>query len=297
MATLGALVITRNEEVRIGACLDALAFCDERLVVDSFSTDRTLEIAAARADRVYCREFLHHADQKNWGLAQLETDWILIVDADEIVPAALAREVRDIVDRGAVDGRAEGSADAWWIHRRNHFFGREIRHCGWERDKVLRLLRRGRGQYLDTFLHEEIVLADGARVAHCRSRLDHHSYEDWESSFARLLSYSTRGALERQRRGRRARVRDLALRPAGRFLRQFVLQRGLADGAHGVALCAWSAAGVFLREAKLLLGETEVAGPDRNSGHVPRVRTVKGAEPNEPGSDASSPRAKSEERR
>ena len=272
--SLGALVITRNEEARLGSCLEALAFCDERVVVDSFSTDRTLEIARLHADHVFCREFLHHADQKNWGLAQLSTEWALIVDADEIVPEALAREVR-----AKIENRAE---DGWWIHRRNHFFGREIRHCGWQRDKVLRLLRRGRGRYVDTFLHEEIELTDPSRAGRCQERLLHSSYEDWESSFARLLDYSTRGAYERQRKGRVARVRDLALRPAARFLRQYLLQRGFLDGAHGVALCAWSASGVFLREAKLLLGDTQVPIVARNSAGELRVRGIKGREPQDP---------------
>lgn len=272
--TLGALVITRNEAGRLGGCLDALAFCDERVVVDSFSTDRTLEIAQERADHVYCREFVHHADQKNWGLGQLSTDWALIVDADEIVPESLARETREKIESSSVDG--------WWIHRRNHFFGREIRYCGWQRDKVLRLVRRGRGRYMETYLHEEIELVDPTRVGRCEERLLHHSYEDWDSSFARLLSYSTRGAHERRRRGRAARVRDLTLRPASRFARQYLLQRGFADGTHGLALCAWSAAGVFLREAKLLLGDTGIPDVERNSTGQPRVRGIKGRPPVEP---------------
>lgn len=287
--TLGALVITYNEETRLEACLRSLDFCDERVVVDSFSTDRTIEVACGHADHVYARDFVHHGEQKNWGIAQLDTEWVLIVDADEVVPVELAEEVRANI---ALD-----THDAWWIRRRNHFFGREIRHCGWQRDRVLRLVRRGCGTYADHFVHEEIVPVDPARVGTCERRLVHHSYEDWESAFTRLLTYSTRAAYERQRRGRRARVRDLALRPAGRFFRQYVWQRGFADGGHGVALCAWSAAGVFLREAKLLLGHTEVPGAVRNPAAPPRVRVVKGRTPVEPAPSRAPGRVGSEEMR
>ena len=278
-ATLGALVITRNEELSIDRCLRSLDFCDERIVVDSFSEDRTVEIARRRAEHVYRRQFLHHADQKNWGLAQCLTDWVLIVDADEVVPSALAREARERIE--------DSSRDGYWLRRSNTFFGREIRGAGWNRDRVLRLLRRGRGRYPERYLHEEIRLDRPERVGTCDHALVHHSYERWDSSFERLLAYSTRGAHERERRGRRAGAADLAFRPALRFLRQYVLQAGFRDGAHGVALCAWSAAGIFLREAKLMLGETEVPTVGGNSEGSLRVERVQGREPSATGTDGN----------
>ena len=112
---IGAIVITRNEASNIEACLASLDFCDSRMVVDSFSSDDTVERACPLADLVVRRDFLNHAEQKNWAIDQLATEWVFILDADERVPAGLAAEIRRCVDGGRHDG--------WWIRRSNWFFG------------------------------------------------------------------------------------------------------------------------------------------------------------------------------
>ena len=268
---IGAVVITHNEAQNIDDCLRSLEFCDERVVVDSFSSDDTVERACRRAEHVYRREFVHHADQKNWAADQLETEWVLVLDADERIPPELATEIRRCVD--------DGSHDGWWMLRRNFFFGRFIRGAGWQRDRVLRLYRRDRGRYDDLQVHEEVRLDAGATAGTCRERLLHFSYTDWDSTFARLLSYSAAGARERARRGRTGSVSAVLLKPPGRFLRQYVLMAGWRDGWHGLVLCQWAAIGVFLRELRLLTGDFGNEDVNRGPSGVPRVECVQGRFP------------------
>jgi glycosyltransferase involved in cell wall biosynthesis len=272
MNRITAIVITHDEASNIEECLRSLAFCDERLVVDSFSQDDTVRRALPLAERVVRREFRDHAEQKNWALEQLDTEWALIVDADERVSEELATELRELADAG--------EADAYWLHRVNSFFGRWIRGSGWGRDRVLRFLRPGAGAYPEARLHEEIALQRGTRVGHCHSPLRHYSYEAWPSTFERLLRYSGAGAAERQRRGRGFSIARVVLAPSGRWIRQYLLQAGFRDGIHGYALCTWSAIGVFLRELKGYLGEASYGDGSGRAPTAPsRVEVVKGPEP------------------
>ncbi len=270
MNGIGALVIARNEQEAIVDCLRSLAFCDERVLVDSFSTDATVERALPLADRVYRRTFVAYGEQKNWGLRQLTTPWALVVDADERVPQALAEELVRLAKACARHG--------YWIRRRNVFFGRVVHGAGWGRDRVLRFFLRERGAYDERAVHEEVCLRPGSRAGTCRGRLEHLSYADWDSTFERLLSYSTRGAADAAAAGRSARPWRLSLAPSARFLRQYVLQLGARDGVHGLVLCGLSGIGVFLRLAKLRLGEIEVraVGPQGSAQGALRVETVKG---------------------
>ncbi len=247
MTRISAVVITRNESQRIESCLAALAFCDERIVVDSYSEDDTVEIACGHADKVFRRQFISWGEQKNWAMSQVEGDWILLVDADEQVSSALAAEIR---------ARTEAAeADAFWIRRRNHFFGRVIQGAGWDRDRVLRLLRVGVGRYDERLVHEEIRLSTTQEAGELIEALDHFSYEDWPTTFERMLSYSSRGAAEARSKGRTAPGWKLAVASQARFIKQYGVQRAYRDGIHGFVLCGLSASQAFLKLAKLRLGE------------------------------------------
>lgn len=286
-AHLTGVVIAGNEAANIEDCLRSLSFCDERILVDSFSDDDTVERARPHAEHIYRRSFRSHADQKNWALDQVEGPWALLLDADERIPPELAAEIRELC--------AKGEHDAYWIHRRNRFFGRWIRGAGWQRDRVLRLLRRDAGRYPEQMVHEEILLQAGRSAGRCEHRMLHLSYQDWPSTFSRLLSYTTRGARDREMRGKKGRARRVVLSPSARFLRQYFLQAGWRDGFHGFVLCTWAAIGVFLRELKLAVGETGRGAPDPALGGPSRVECVEGRPPRgaddpEEGPERTSPR-------
>src|SRR6202047_2326239 len=146
---LSAIIIAKNEARNIGACLDSIAFCDERIVVDGDSDDGTPEIARARGARVARAAWHGFGAQKNFALSLASGDWVLSIDADERVSPALAHAIEDAV------GRRGG--DASEMPRRSSFLGREMRHSGWSPDYVLRLFRRGRGRFTDDLVHERIV--------------------------------------------------------------------------------------------------------------------------------------------
>ena len=135
---LSAVVITWNEEKNIERCLEALRFCDEIVVVDSMSTDRTVEIASRHTDKVSLREFTGFSDQKSAAVALASGDWVLAVDADEIVSTELAGEIRDVI--------RHPEFDAYRIPRLSYFLGKAIRRCGWYPDYQLRLVRREKAQ-------------------------------------------------------------------------------------------------------------------------------------------------------
>lgn len=242
MEPLSVLVPTLNEEANLAECLDGCEFADEIVVVDSGSDDGTEAIARAAGARFLIHPFESHARQKNWGLEQVTHSWVLILDADERVPPELREEIRTVL---ASEDRAPG----YWIRRRNTFLGREIRGCGWQHDRVLRLFDRRRGRYEERRVHEEVRVDGETRTL--THRLLHRSARELSDWIAKTDRYARLGAEEARRRGRRATWLDLALRPPARFLKQYVLQAGFRDGLEGLVLCAVSAFGVFLKYARL----------------------------------------------
>ena len=237
---ISLIVTTLNEEENLGRCLESARGVGEVIVVDSMSTDTTLRIAGEYGARVFTREFVSNADQKNWALEKATLEWILILDADEYLSARLREEIAEAIMSARVNG--------FWIYRRNEFLGKTIRHCGWDRDRVLRLFRRGRGRYPERAVHERLDLEGEA--GRLRERLEHIPYRDLEDYMDRLKSYSRKGALELRRNGRRW-FPGLVVRPCARFLRMYLLQLGFLDGRAGLMLCYLAAVSVFFKYAWL----------------------------------------------
>lgn len=240
---LTALVTSFNEEANILECLESVRFADAILLVDSFSTDRTLDVARAIPGlRILQREYFGSAAQKNWAMEQIETPWILIVDADERVPPALAEEVLGILESGP-------GADTYSIRRENVMVDRVIRHSGWSTDRVVRLIRRGTARYPNRRVHADIPPAGPTPVL--VQPLRHITFRSFDQYLEKLHRYALWGAADLWKRGRRAGPLQLALRPLWRFLRMYVVQAGFLDGRHGLVLCALQAYGVFLKWARV----------------------------------------------
>jgi glycosyltransferase involved in cell wall biosynthesis len=234
------LITTWNEERNLPGCLASVAGWARRiLVVDSLSTDGTAQIARAAGAEFVQRPYRSPADQKNWGLAQLAPGWVLILDADERVSAALRQEIDAAL--------AAPAHQAYWLPRRSRFLGREIRHAGWQRDGVLRLLERDAGRYREALVHEEMHCPGG--YGRLQTALEHESYRDIDDYLERMLRYARAGARQLAREGRRAGLDRVLLRPPARFLRMAIWQQGWRDGPHGLLLCALSALQVGLKHA------------------------------------------------
>lgn len=239
---VSVIVTTYNEEANIAGCLESVAWADEVLLVDSYSTDRTLEIAAGFDVKVLQREYFGSAAQKNWSIDRVSHDWVLIIDADERVPPPLAAEIlRTLSEPQQVNG--------FYIRRENIFIDQVVRHSGWSTDKVVRLFRRGKGRYPNRRVHADLEIEGPVPVL--RNPFTHHTFRSFDQYFPKFLNYAEWGAAQAFRDGREAGVTELAGRPLWRFVRTYVVQLGFLDGKHGLVLCLLQAFGVFLKYARL----------------------------------------------
>jgi glycosyltransferase involved in cell wall biosynthesis len=223
---LCACIITFNEADRIAACIDALAFCDEVVVVDSGSTDATREIAAARGARVLQRPFDGYRTQKDFAVRAAAHDWVLCVDADECVSAALRASIEAERARGF-------PAAGYRFARATEYFGAFLRHGNAYPDRVLRLFDRRRGGFRGTREIHEHASVDGP-VAPLAGDLEHRAYRSLGDQLARLERYARMMAEHEHARGRRAHLYNVVLNPFWRFLRGFVLRAGFLDGWRGL---------------------------------------------------------------
>ncbi len=239
---LSVIITTYNEEINIVSCLESVLWADEILVVDSFSTDNTVELAHGFPVKILQREYFGSAAQKNWSLDRVENDWVLILDADERVPPALAREILSLLAR-------EPKFNGYYIRRENLMLNRVIRHSGWSTDKVIRLFHQARGRYPNRRVHADLDIE--GPIPTLKNPLVHYTYRTFEQYFEKFLNYSEWGAAQGFREGRRAGLLEIGGRPLWRFFRTYVLQLGFLDGIHGLAVCGLQAVGVFLKYMRL----------------------------------------------
>jgi glycosyltransferase involved in cell wall biosynthesis len=238
---LSVTVITRDEEARIGACLESVAWAQEIVVVDAESTDHTVEIARRYTPRVVVRPWPGFGEQKAFALGLASEPWVLSLDADEQVSPALRADIAGVLDR-------DGPLDGYHVPRQNFFLGRWIRHGTWYPDYQLRLFRRERASFPPVSVHESAQVR--GRLGYLRGPLRHESYEGIADFVERANRYSTLAAPHLAASGRRVWALDLVARPLGRFLAMFLWHRGFLDGRRGLLLALLYSHYVFLRTAK-----------------------------------------------
>jgi glycosyltransferase involved in cell wall biosynthesis len=244
MPPVSGCVIARDDAHRIEACLASLAWTDEIVVVvDERSRDATEELARRAGARALRHAYQGNVEQKNFALAQVESDWVVALDADEALSPALAARLRE---RLAGD---PGDLDGIELNRVTRHLGRWIRHGDFHPDWQLRVFRRSRGSWAGSNPHGRVRVV--GRVEKLAGDLEHASYSGLADQLARVQEYSRVEAEALHRRGRRARVSDLCLRPPARFLRAYLLKAGFLDGIPGFVIAAMTAFHVFLKYAKL----------------------------------------------
>jgi len=241
--TVSAIVVCFNEEKNIGACLESLRWCDEIVVVDSFSTDGTVEICRRYTDRVMQRAWAGYVDQKAYAVSQATKEWVLSVDADERVTAELREEI------GRALARDRESYSGYALPRLVFYLRRWWWRGGWYPDYTLRLFRRDRATLGGSEPHDK-VLVDG-RVRRLRHPLHHFTYQDMEDHIQRINRFTSISSQELLKSGQHWRLADALLRPAGRFLRCYFLKRGFMEGFAGFYVAVTAAMYVFLKYAKL----------------------------------------------
>lgn len=244
MPRLSAIVIAKNEARHIEACLDSLAFCDERIVVDGGSEDRTAALAEQKGARVHLAPDWHgFGAQKNLALSLASGDWVLSIDADERVSDRLAAEI--------VQAVAAAQADGFEMPRLSTFCGRPMRHSGWYPDYVLRLFRRGRARFSNDLVHERVICA--GPVARLSEPLTHHPVERLEDSLSRMDRYSTARAEMIVASGRRVSFFTGILRGWWTFVQTYFIRGGFLDGREGFLLAVANAEGTYYRYMKAWL--------------------------------------------
>jgi hypothetical protein len=244
---LAAIVLTKNEERHIGDCLDSLAWADRRVVYDSFSTDRTCELARAHGAEVLAHPFSHYAAQRNAALQAVEADWIFFVDADERATPELADEIKAITEAAALAGKTAGQpaqASAlearseeivgWYVPRHNYLFGKLTRGAGYWPDYQMRLLKRGSARYDRPA--SEVAELEG-RAGYLQNALLHYNYETVAQFRQKQTFRIDFEAANLYRRGEKYRFYSPYYMTVRHFWWRYVTLKGYRDGLHGLRLC------------------------------------------------------------
>ncbi len=242
---LSAIIITKNVEQTIRRCLESLAWADETIVVDSGSTDRTLDICRELGVRIYeTPDWPGHGPQKNRALDLATGEWVFSIDADEWVTPALRAEIER-------QTAAAGDKMAYALPRRSSFCGRYMRHSGWWPDYVVRLFRRDAARFSDDNTHERLIVQ--GVTGKLKQPLMHQAIDDLDQMIFKMNAYSTNTARMLHERGRRASIFTALLHGGWTFVRTYILRLGFLDGREGFLLAVANAEGSYYRYLKLML--------------------------------------------
>lgn len=257
MATICGAVIARDEEKNIERCLQSLKWADSMVVVmDDRTIDATASIAETCGAAVEVRTFLDYARQRNAALEVARSEWVLFVDADEVVTPELASEVRRVTASG-------GAVAGYWIPRKNILFGHWVRHAGWSPDHQLRLLRKDSARYREDRTVHELVDLNG-EAGYLGSVLVHYNYDTLRQFLVKQRVYASMTAADMYRRGIKVKPRNYLLQPWRQFWRRYIVMQGYRDGWLGLLLSALLAYYEFkthLRLRGLWKSSAEVSSP------------------------------------
>ena len=238
---ISAAIITYNEERNISRALESLRCCDEVVVVDSGSTDRTVELATKLGARVIDSNWRGYAGQKNYASSQCEHDWVLSLDADEALSESLEGEIWQIKKNGP-------EFDAYTMPRLAQYLGRWILHSGWYPDRKIRLYDRRKGKWVGDFVHESVHVT--GRVGSLDSNLLHFTCDSLSEHVKTMEKYTTLAAQELASRNVQAPLWRMLFDPPWTFVKSYVFQRGFMDGREGLTIAYMAAFYTFLKYAK-----------------------------------------------
>lgn len=242
MSKITVLIPCGNERDMIRECVESVRWADEIFVVESFSTDGTLDIIKELGVRYVQHKYENYGSQNNWALPQCSHEWILTLDADERVTPELAEEIRAIV-------AANGPYNGYSIRRQNFFLGRPIRYSGWGNDWHVRLFRRDVGRYQTRNVHAGVVVP--GTPGYCKNVILHYSCRNLADYLKKTIRYAQLGAQVKQSRGVKPRLYRLITVPVLRFLRNYIVKAGFLEGWRGLVISGIYGMEGFLREAFL----------------------------------------------
>jgi len=237
-------IITYNEENNIGRCISSvLPIADEVLVVDSFSKDRTEEIATSLGARFVANAFTGHIEQKNLALDLATHDYVLSLDADEALSEELLIEIKKIKNSIQYDG--------YEFHRLTNYNGFWVRHSGWYPDTKLRLVKKDKARWQGVNPHDILQMKNNDKTGFLKGDLLHFSYESIAAHVNQTDKFTTIAAHAAFKQGKRSSIFKIVTRPIMKFLRDYFLKRGFLDGRYGFIICCINALYALLKYSKL----------------------------------------------
>ncbi len=238
MEKLTAIIPTGNEEHNIVAAIKSIDFADEIMIVDSFSKDKTLELATPISDTILQRKFDYPSSQKNWAIPQAKHQWVLILDADERVTPKLKEEIIKTINSNTM-------TSGFWIKRENYFMGKRVNFSGWRGDKVIRLFKRDECRYEDKCVHEEITT--NGEVGILKNKIIHNTFKNKDTYLEKLDKYAKWQAVDYDKKTGEITVFHTILKPMFRFIKHYFLQLGILDGYVGLTISSYQAKAVKMR--------------------------------------------------
>jgi glycosyltransferase involved in cell wall biosynthesis len=250
---LTIVIVAKNEARNIAECVAGAAFASEVLVLDSGSSDATVELAERAGAKVVRTDWPGYGPQVARGFAMATSSWVLSLDADERITSALRDELMQAMRTGTHDG--------YRIPRLSEFCGRFIRHSGWHPDHTLRLGKRERSGFTDHFLHAHMTV--NGSIGDLKSSLIHYSYPDIHDVLEKLDRYSSGHARDMQARGGKpASVPQALLHGVFAFVRTYFLRLGFLDGQHGLMLAVYNAEYTYYKYIKLMFLQSPPRRPE-----------------------------------
>ena len=241
---LSVAIITFNEERNIERCIKSVkGLADEIVVLDSFSTDGTEEICKKYGVKFYKQVFEGYIEQKNKVLEFCNYDWVLSLDADEALSEKLFNEIKRV--------KENPDADGYYFNRLTFYVNKWIKHSGWYPDRKLRLWKKELGRWEGTNPHDFLVLKKGSKIKHLKGDLLHYSYYSVTQHIDQINKFTTIGAKEAFKKGKKSSLVMLPLRTVFRFVRDYFIKLGFLDGYYGFVVCSMNAWSTFNKYVKL----------------------------------------------
>ncbi len=243
---VSAFVICMNEESQIRRCLESISWCQEIIVIDSGSTDKTLEICREYTDKVLHRDWSGYVDQKRFGLEQCNCEWVLNIDADEEVSEELKKEIIEITEQ---DKTSRIPINGYHISRVVFYLNRWWRNGGWYPEYRLRLCRKSHTSWGGTDPHEKAIIEGPTEKL--KGELHHFTYRDIQDQVTRLNKFASSAAQSMIKKRKKASLLQMIFRPIFRFVKFFIVKKGFLDGTAGLIVALLEAYYVFLKYAKV----------------------------------------------
>lgn len=253
---LSCIVGTKNAQDIVGDCLEALIWADEIIIIDDYSTDRTLEICRRYTNKIFQHRLCGWNEQRDFAVRQCSFNWVLALDADEIVTSKLKDEIRQrLADPGGKSG--------FLLKRLNIFLGRKIKHCGWNEANNLRLFDKRKVQYNLAYQYREVMDTKGA-LGVLRNELIHYTARSLEDYISRMNRWSGLDAQDLSAKGERISFLNapayFLIKPLAVFFYKYFIKAGFLDGFAGFEVCALSAVTYLASYAKLWEAQKESRG-------------------------------------